>query len=447
LSAIYLPLHGEELPSAVTAASRKGSTERQAIMARPGRQPAADSDCFVDYRRPPMGKPDAQSNSRELRFLEFFAGTGLIHEALGALGWEAVFANDNDPKKRAAYQANFPEVPFSEADIRDLDPRSFPDAELASASFPCVDISRAGGRVGLHGESSGLVWSFLKHIEALRNAKRQPRYLLLENVPGLLSHSNNAIDELLHAIASLGYGVDVVQVDAKYFTPQTRDRVFIVCAYGAERQMVRPAPPSQIRRYHVDNTYLRNPELPWHHFVFPQLPEREIDLDAVMEHLPTDHPLWWNTDRLSHFWDRLENGHDERLRQMLADGFSGFLTATRRGRRRGVREQIINVRFDQLASCLRTPRGGSSTQLILQVNDGAVNVRSILGIEAARLQGVNLPDSAPDFRRVGSRTDELFAFGDAVCVPAVRWVVEHSIMRHRSGKITPLGQLDLSLAS
>ncbi|HEX5608947.1 MAG TPA: DNA cytosine methyltransferase [Solirubrobacterales bacterium] len=406
---------------------------------------AADSDSVVGYRRSLMREPDMQSSPGELQFLEFFAGTGLIHEALGALGWTAVFANDNDPKKRAAYQANFPEVPFSEADIRDLDPRSLPDAELASASFPCVDISRAGGRVGLHGESSGLVWAFLEHIEALCKAERQPRYLLLENVPGLLSHSKN-IDELLHSIASLGYGVDVVQVDAKNFTPQTRDRVFIVCVYGAERQMVRPAPPSQIRRYHVDNTYLRNPDLHWHHFVFPELPKRKIDLDSVMERLPSNDPLWWDADRLSHFWDRLENGHDERLKQMLAEDFSGFLTATRRGRRRGVREQIINVRFDRLASCLRTPKGGSSTQLILQIDNGAVNVRSILGIEAARLQGVNLSDSAPGFRRVGSRTDELFAFGDAVCVPAVRWVVEHSIMRHRSERFAPLRQCDLSVA-
>src|ERR1700712_2071626 len=193
------------------------STQGWVAHGRPAEN-AVDSDSIVGYRRSPMGEPDTQSNPGGLQFLEFFAGTGLIHEALGALGWTAVFANDNNPKKRAAYQANFPEVPFSEADIRDLDPRLLPDAELASASFPCVDISRAGGRVGLHGESSGLVWSFLEHIEALCKAERQPRYLLLENVPGLLSHSKNAIDELLHSIVSLGYGVDVVQVDAKYFT-------------------------------------------------------------------------------------------------------------------------------------------------------------------------------------------------------------------------------------
>ena len=48
-------------------------------------------------------------------------------------------------------------------------------------------------------------------------------------------------------------------------------------------------------------------------------------------------------------------------------------------------------------------------------------------LEAARLQGVCLPESAPNFQLIGSETDVRFAFGDAVCVPAVRWVVEHSI--------------------
>src|ERR1017187_9074200 len=54
----------------------------------------------------------------EKTFVEFFAGIGLIHEALAELGWSAVFANDNDPKKGRVYRDNFPGVPFSDLDIR-----------------------------------------------------------------------------------------------------------------------------------------------------------------------------------------------------------------------------------------------------------------------------------------------------------------------------------------
>ena len=383
--------------------------------------------------------------SEDQTFLEFFAGIGLIHEALRPLGWEPVFANDNNPKKELAYRANFPEVPFSSADIRDIDPASLPSAELATASFPCVDLSRAGGRIGLHGQSSGLVWSFLDHIKALRDSGRPPRYLLLENVPGLLSHSGNAIDELLGAIHDLGYALDVVLVDAKHFTPQTRDRVFIVGLYGGSERRLPLLPPSSIRRYHVEKTYRRNRDLTWHHFPFPTLPQRSLSLDSVMERLPSDHQLWWDDSRLAYFWERLETGHDEKLNTLISEGFSGFLTATRRGRRRGKREQIINIRFDRVAACLRTPRGGSSTQMIIEVRDGRVAVRPILGIEASRLQGVNLPGTDSEFALVGSRTDQLFAFGDAVCVPAVSWVVENTIMADRFGRSAPMEQLDLAL--
>jgi DNA (cytosine-5)-methyltransferase 1 len=382
-----------------------------------------------------------------LTFLEFFAGVGLIHEALRPFGWTPVFANDNDPKKERAYRANFPDVPFSAADIREINSADLPSAELATASFPCIDLSRAGGRVGLHGDSSGLVWAFLEHMRALVDEGRAPKFLLIENVTGLLSHSKNGIDELLTAIDELGYGLDVVLVDAKHFTPQTRDRVFIVGVFEALGRSLGDAPQSPLRRYHVEKTRRRNPSVTWHHFSFPDLPQRTLGLDSVMERLPDDDPLWWSPDRLEYFWDRLEVGHDDKLRDLISQGFDGFLTATRRGRRRGKREQIINIRFDRVAACLRTPRGGSSVQMIIEVRDGNVAVRPILGIEASRLQGVNLLGGQSEFALVGSRTDQLFAFGDAVCVPAVSWVVEHSIMAYKQGILRSPPQLDLALAA
>ena len=75
------------------------------------------------------------------------------------------------------------------------------------------------------------------------------------------------------------------------------------------------------------------------------------------------------------------------------------------------------VRFDGLAGCLRTPRGGSSRQAIVVVEDGRVRSRLLSSREAARLMG--LPDS---YRLPATATAALHVAGDGVAVPVVRWL-------------------------
>ena len=77
------------------------------------------------------------------------------------------------------------------------------------------------------------------------------------------------------------------------------------------------------------------------------------------------------------------------------------------------------MRFDGLAGCLRTPRGGSAKQIVVAVDAGRLRMRWMSPREYARLQG------APDFPLTGGRNQQLFGFGDAVCVPAIRWVDRH----------------------
>jgi len=367
-------------------------------------------------------------------FIEFFAGVGLVHMALKQLGWTAVFANDNCPKKKAGYQANFGDTTFSCADIRTLNASELPSARLATASFPCIDVSQAGGRSGLEGKDSSLFWTFIRLIEELNSQGRSPEYLLIENVPGLLAHHGGRdIDRVLQAVTDCGYAVDLIQVDARAFLPQARNRVFVVGVKDARPSAkLAQLPDIWIRRYHVQKTYNRCGSLPWHLFDFPPLPSRTVTLDSVLERIPPDSSRWWNSDRMSYFWKRLEKGHDEHLRNLMANGPCEFLlTAVRRGRRRGLREQIINLRTDGLASCLRTPKGGSSIQFIVHRKDDWLGVRRITGLESARLQGVCRGEDT--YMLVGSETEQLHAFGDAVCVPVVRWVVEHSIEAYMAG--------------
>ncbi len=361
--------------------------------------------------------------------MELFAGIGLVHEALAPFGWQAILANDNDARKVRAYRANFPDVPFDDGDVRLLDLCIQPAARLVTASFPCIDLSQAGNRQGLNGEHSSLVRTFLQKVALLTEAAKKPEFLLLENVPNLLSiHDGAALDEILRTLAGMRYGFDVVQVDAKHFTPQSRNRVFIV-AVDLERHALpaRAFPDDHLHRHKLAAAYQKQPGLPWFFFDFPHLPTRKFSLRDVLECVPEESGQWWDKEQEDYFWTLVEHDHKTQLENLLKSGKRHVFTAVRRLRRRRKREQIFNIRFDGLASCLRTPGGGSSTQYVVVLEGGKLRGRRLTALESARLQGVCLPGLAPDFQLVGTDTDIRYAFGDAVCVPAVRWVIEHSI--------------------
>jgi DNA (cytosine-5)-methyltransferase 1 len=77
------------------------------------------------------------------------------------------------------------------------------------------------------------------------------------------------------------------------------------------------------------------------------------------------------------------------------------------------------IRTDGLAGCLRTPRGGSSKQIVFVVGRGNIRMRWMTPREYARLQG------CPDFPINVARNDALFGFGDAVCVPVIDWIARN----------------------
>lgn len=98
-------------------------------------------------------------------------------------------------------------------------------ATLWTAGFPCQDLSVAGKRRGFRGERSSLAFAWLDLV-----GRHRPRFVLLENVPGLLSsHGGKDFGTLLAAMVELGYGVGYRVLDARYFgVPQRRRRVFIL---------------------------------------------------------------------------------------------------------------------------------------------------------------------------------------------------------------------------
>jgi len=108
----------------------------------------------------------------------------------------------------------------------------------------------------------------------------------------------------------------------------------------------------------------------------------------------------------------------ERLNELRAGSGPTWRTAYRRTRN-GVAEW--EIRADGIAGCLRTARGGSSKQALVEAGDGDVRVRWMTPREYARLMG------APDFKLAARRNQALFGFGDAVCVPVIAWLCEHYV--------------------
>jgi DNA (cytosine-5)-methyltransferase 1 len=89
------------------------------------------------------------------RFAEFFAGIGLMRMGMERAGWRVAFANDIDEDKQRMYRDHFGDSEdFILGDVHKLDASEIPDIALATASFPCNDLSLAGARRGLAGDQS-----------------------------------------------------------------------------------------------------------------------------------------------------------------------------------------------------------------------------------------------------------------------------------------------------
>jgi DNA (cytosine-5)-methyltransferase 1 len=165
----------------------------------------------------------APAFSPEKEFAEFFAGIGLMRLGLEKQGWTIAYANDIDPEKHEMYQLHFQDKDrhFHLGDVHDVDAESIPTVALATASFPCNDLSLAGARAGINGEQSSAFWGFMRVIREM--GERRPPILLIENVTGFLNSNNGAdFENALIALNRLGYSVDPFIIDAVNFVPQSR---------------------------------------------------------------------------------------------------------------------------------------------------------------------------------------------------------------------------------
>ena len=151
-----------------------------------------------------------------------FTGVGGADLGFEQAGFTISWQCELDAWKRSVLAAHWPDVQIFDDITTMLDP---PPVDILIGGFPCQDLSVAGQRKGFTGERSVLAFEFLRLAESIR-----PRWLILENVPGLLSSSQGAdFARLIDEVVACGYGVAWRILDARYFgVPQRRRRVFIV---------------------------------------------------------------------------------------------------------------------------------------------------------------------------------------------------------------------------
>lgn len=356
-------------------------------------------------------------------FYEFFAGGGMARLGLGPR-WSCLFANDFDPVKTATYRANFADAAahLREGDVWKLSAADLPGrADVAWASSPCQDFSLAGARAGLAGGRSSAFYGFWRLIETLGAEGRAPRALVIENVSGLLtSHGGTDFAAVAGALAAQGYRFGALEIDAAAFTPQSRPRVFIVASREPIPAALMGESPWRTRA--VRSAAARLPASladHWIDWACPAPPIRNTDLAAVLE---DDAAVAWHPPERTARWLALMSPtHRARLEAAMAGGTRTVGGVFRRMRvEDGVKVQRAEVRLDGLAGCLRTPRGGSSRQVIVVAEKGRVRTRLLTPREAGRLMGV--PDS---YVLPKTATAGLHVAGDGVAVPVVRWLADH----------------------
>ena len=162
-----------------------------------------------------------------IKYFDMFAGIGGFRSGLEAIvGFECVRYCEIDKYAKQAYEAMYDtegELYFDDA--RKIVPEQLPDFDLLVGGFPCQSFSIAGARKGFD-DTRGTLFFEIARIAAVK----KPKYIFLENVPGMLNHDKGrTFETILHTLDELGYDVCWQVLNSKnYAVPQSRNRVYII---------------------------------------------------------------------------------------------------------------------------------------------------------------------------------------------------------------------------
>ena len=182
-----------------------------------------------------------------MKFIDFFAGIGGFREGLEHNGHTCVGWCEYDKFKQRAYRAvHNTEGEWFKDDITTVQSEELPEADLYVGGFPCQSFSIAGKQGGFKDTRGTLFFEFMQLAK-----ERKPKYLLLENVKGLLSHNGGStFGTILNTLWECGYNAEWQVLNSKDFgVPQSRERIFIVgYLRGQPRPKIFP-----IRRRHSNS--------------------------------------------------------------------------------------------------------------------------------------------------------------------------------------------------
>ena len=160
------------------------------------------------------------------------SGSIMCEPIIGSNSFSCVGFSEFDKYSNQLLAQKFPTIK-NWGDCTKINPNELPDFDMLCGGTPCQDFSIAGKRKGLHKEDgtltrSGLFYHFLRVAET-----GKPKYILMENVKGMLSSKNPQgeynFDNMMEAMCELGYAIDFTILNSKFFgVPQNRERVFIL---------------------------------------------------------------------------------------------------------------------------------------------------------------------------------------------------------------------------
>ena len=311
----------------------------------------------------------------KFKFIDLFAGIGGVRLGFQDNNGLCVFSSEFNKHAQETYFNNHGEYPFG--DITKIAPDSIPEHDVLLAGFPCQPFSHAGLKLGIEDTRGTLFHNIARILEI-----KKPKFAVLENVKGLVSHDKGyTLQVVLKTLTEIGYCCNIskdlilngdtksIQNEAKkmvmksidFGVPQNRQRIYIVFwREGLLKKFEYPEPTAEVTRV-------------------SDILEKKTDAKYTIS-------------------DKLWAGHKRRKVENKRNG-KGF----------GYGLVAPNSAYTNTISA-RYYKDGSEI-LIAQKNK---NPRKVTPREAARLQG--FPE---EFKYSGSDTQAYIQFGNSVSIPVV----------------------------
>jgi DNA (cytosine-5)-methyltransferase 1 len=339
--------------------------------------------------------PTEATAAPAFRFIDLFAGIGGLRRGFESIGGQCVFTSEWDKYSQVTYRANFPHDPHPIAgDIRNVAEEDIPHFDVLLAGFPCQPFSLAGvskknslnRKHGFADETQGTLFFDVARIIA----HHKPAAFLLENVKNLVSHDRGRTFEIIREILEdrLEYKISCRVIDAKAWTPQHRERIFIVGFREA--------------------TGFTLEDLP--------IPDRRPDLSTILHGVA-------GPERAEAPYSEGERG-EAAAKYTLSPHLWRYLqdyAEKHRQRGNGFGFGLVGPRDIARTLSARYHKDGS--EILINRGKGRIP-RRLTPRECARLMGFDAPGRAPVKIPV-SDTQAYRQFGNAVVVPVVEAIAAH----------------------